>query len=188
VATGSPTSATIAPGQSATFTLSIAGVDGFNQPVYFSCGGVPNANCTSAPSPVTVGSSVTNFTLTVTTTAPSASGPRSDPFRPFSPGLGRLLTAALALAAMAWAIGRRNQQGGVTRWQLAMVPLALGLLLTLALSGCGSGGGGVAGGGGGVITPPSGTPPGTYSLDVQGTITAGEDTLNHDVTLTLNVT
>ena len=62
---------------------------------------------------------------------------------------------ALLLAAMAWAIMRRNQPG-VSRWQSAMLPLAAGLLLILALAGCGGGGGG--GGGGTTLRTPEHPP------------------------------
>jgi len=75
VAPGSSATASVAPGQSATYTLSVVGVDGFNQSVSFGCGLVTNATCAISPNPVPIGSSPTNFTVTVTTTAPSGSGP-----------------------------------------------------------------------------------------------------------------
>jgi hypothetical protein len=182
---GSSASATVAPGQTATYTLlSVAGEGGFNQSVSFACTGAPSeATCTVSPNPVTAGSSATNVTVTVTTTAPSVSAPRSRPLPPvppLSPGLRGLLMLALALVAMAWAIGRRNQPG-VSRWRFTMVPLASGLLLALALAGCG-------GGGSSVSTPPNlGTPAGTYTLTVTGTAGSGSSALSHSVTLTLNV-
>ena len=49
---GSSTSATVAPGQSATYTLSVAGEGGFNQSVSFTCTGAPSeATCTVSPNP-----------------------------------------------------------------------------------------------------------------------------------------
>ena len=87
---------------------------------------------------------------------------------------------ALALAAMAWAIGRRNQPG-VSRWRSIMVPLASGLLLTLALAGCGGGGTSAN------VTPNPGTPAGTYPLTVTGTAGSGSSTLSHSVTFMLTV-
>jgi len=57
-----------------------------------------------------------------------------------------------------------------------MVPLASGLLLTLALAGCGGG------------TPSNpGTPAGTYTLTVTGSMGSGSATLSHSVMLTLTV-
>jgi hypothetical protein len=87
---------------------------------------------------------------------------------------------ALILAAMAWAIGRRKQPG-VSRWRSTMVPLASGLLLTLALAGCGGGGGSAN------VTHNPGTPAGNYTLTVTGSTGSGSSALSHSVTLALNV-
>jgi M6 family metalloprotease-like protein len=180
---GSSTSATVAPGQSATYTLSVAGQGGFNQSVSLTCTGAPSEATCTVPNLVTVGSSATNVTVTVTTTAPSVSAPRSRPLPPvppLSPALRGLLMLALVLAAMAWAAGRRNQPG-VSRWQSRMALLASGLLLTLALAGCGGGGGSAS------VTHNPGTPAGTYTLTVTGSTGSGSATLSHSVTLTLTV-
>jgi hypothetical protein len=183
-ASGSSTSAAVAPGSPATYTLSVTAEDGFNQSVGFTCTGAPSeATCTA--SPVTPGSSPTNLTVTVTTTAPSVSTPhsrRTPPAPPLSRGLRGLLMLALILVAMAWALMCRNQPG-VSRWQSAMVPLAAGLLLVLAMAGCGGGGGGAGGG----TTSNPGTPAGTYTLTVTGTSGSGSSALSHSVTLTLIV-
>ena len=182
---GSSTSATVAPGQSATYTLSVAGEGGFNQSVGFTCTGAPSeATCSVSPSPVTAGSSATNITVSVATTAPSVSAPRSrplPPLPPLSPGLRGLLMLASVLALMTWAMRGRNQPG-VSRWQSTMVALAAGLLLTLALAGCGGGGGS-----GSTTTSNAGTPAGAYTLTVTGSTGSGSATLSHSVTLTLNV-
>jgi len=87
---------------------------------------------------------------------------------------------AMALTAVAWAIGRRNQPG-VSRWKSAMVPLASALLLTLALAGCGGGGGSAN------VTHNPGTPAGNYTLTVTGSTGSGSSALSHSVTLALNV-
>ena len=176
--------ATVTRGQTASYTLIVTPQGGFNQSVSFTCTGAPSkAACSVSPNPVTPGSSATNITVSVTTTAPSVSVPRSRPLPPpppLSPGLRGVLMLALLLAAMAWAIGRRNQPG-VSRWQSTMVPLAPALLLTLALAGCGGGGGS------GATTHNPGTPAGPYTLTVTGTAGSGSSALSHSVTLTLNV-
>jgi hypothetical protein len=59
-----------------------------------------------------------------------------------------------------------------------MVPLASGLLLTLALAGCG---------GSASVTHNPGTPAGTYTLTVTGSTGSGSATLSHSVTLKLTV-
>ena len=182
-ASGSSTSATAAPGQPATYTLSVGGEGGFSGPVTFTCTGAPSeATCTASPNPLTAGSSAKNVTVTVTTTAPSVSTPRSrpvPPIPPLSPGLKGLFLLVLVITGIAWAFARRRQPGA-TRWQSRMVLLAGGLLLTLALAGCHSSG---------TTTTPSnpGTPAGNYTLTVKGTAGSGSSTLNQSVTLTLNV-
>jgi hypothetical protein len=180
----SSTSATVAPGSPATYTLSVGGEGGFNQSMSFTCTGAPSeATCTVSPSTMTPGNSATNITVSVTTTAPSVSTPRSRPLPlapPLSPGLRGLLMLALGLALMGWAIGRRNQLV-VSRWKSAIVPLASGFLLTLALAGCGGGGGGTN------VTSNPGTPAGTYTLTVTGTAGSGTSALSHSVTLKLTV-
>ena len=87
---------------------------------------------------------------------------------------------ALLLATMASAVSRRNH-AGVSGWR-SMVPLAAGLLLTLALAaGCGGGGSSSN------VTHNPGTPAGTYTLTVTGTAGSDAATLSHSVTLALNV-
>jgi hypothetical protein len=61
-----------------------------------------------------------------------------------------------------------------------LLPLAAGVLLVLAITGCG--------GGTSVRTPTGGTPPGTYNLTVTGTAGSGSAVLTHSQTLTLTVT
>jgi hypothetical protein len=180
VASGSSNSATVTPGSQATYTLSVTGQGGFDESVSFTCTGVPSEATCAAPS-VTPGSSATNVTVTVTTTAPSIAGPRSRPLSPIpppSPGLRGLLMVAFFLALLGW-VSMRRTRAGVNRWQSTMIPLAAGLLLTLALPGCGGGG----------TSPPSnkGTSPGTYTLTVTGTAGSGSSALSHSVTLTLTV-
>ncbi len=179
-ATGSSTSATVAPGQTATYTLSVGGEGGLSGSVTFTVTGAPSeATCTASPSPAALG---TNVTVTCTTTAPSADTPRSRPLPPvppLSPGLRGLLMLALILAAMAWAIMRRNQ-AGVSRWKATMLPLAAGLLLTLALAGCHSGSTTTT-------TSNPGTPAGTSTLTLTGTTGSGASALSHSLTLTLTV-
>src|SRR5271157_4599397 len=184
---GSSTSASVAPGQPATYTLSVGGEGGLSGTVTFTCTGAPSeATCTVSPNPATAGSSATNVTVAVTTTAASVGAPRTrrlPPVPPLLPDLRGLLMVALALAAMAWAI-RRQKQPGVSRWRSTIVLLASGLLLTLALAGCGGGNGS---GGSGGAAPSQGTPAGAYTLTVTGTTGSGSATLSHSVTLTLKV-
>jgi hypothetical protein len=188
----SSTSATTAPGAPATYNLSVGGEGGISGQIAFTCTGAPSeATCNVSPNPATVGSSPTKVTVTVTTThettVPTNSASPSRPVPPAPPqwpGLTGLVMLALVLAAMAWAIGHCTQ-AGVSRWQPAMLPIALGLFLILALTGCGSGGGG-GGSPPGTVTDP-GTPVGTYTLTVTASEGWGASAVSHSVKLTLTV-
>ncbi|MGH9406855.1 MAG: hypothetical protein ACRD3D_13590 [Terriglobia bacterium] len=81
----------------------------------------------------------------------------------------------------AWA-ERRYAAFGAT----ALRALALSAVLMLALGFAACGGGGGSSGSGG-ITHNAGTPTGTYNLVVTGTATSGTTTVNHSVSLTLQV-
>ena len=72
-----PSTATIAAGQSANFTVSAAPLHGSTQTVIWSCTGAPaQATCTVAPSSVTLdGSHAATATVTLTTTARTFSPP-----------------------------------------------------------------------------------------------------------------
>jgi hypothetical protein len=85
---------------------------------------------------------------------------------------------ALLLAGMAWAI-RSWSQPGISRLRAAFAALALGMLLTLAMTACG---------GGGSSAPSNpGTPAGTYTITVTGSFGSGSAALGHNVKLTLIV-
>ena len=182
VASSSSSTQTVAPGATASYTLALTGLGGFNQSVTFNCTGAPSeANCT-APS-TSASSTGASVTVSVTTTAPSMVAPRSRPLppvRPLLPGPGSLVLLAMLLTALAWA-ARTWWQPGASRLRTAFVALALGMLLTLAMAACGGGGGGP--------TPNPGTPAGTSTLTVTGTGTAGTGTTTkaHTQTLTLTV-
>jgi hypothetical protein len=182
VSSGSTTSATVTPGQPAIYNFSVGGLGGLSGTVSFTCTGLPyESTCTVAPNPATLGSSATNVTVTVTTTAPAVGTPRSRPLSPvlpLSPDLRYLLMLAVVLMAMAWAV-RRWKQVGVSRWPSTLIPLAAGLLLALALAGCHTGGTpNIAG---------QGTPAASYTLTVTGTTGSGSSAISHSMNFTLIV-
>jgi len=178
---GSTTTASVPPGQPATYTLAVGSLGGLSQAVSFTCSGAPSeATCTVSPNPLTPGSSATNITVSVSTTAPSDVAPRVSPrlppapFRPRSLPMMVVLLAAVAWAAWAW-------RWRVSSRRTALISLGAGLLLALALASCG-------GGGGSSVPQNPGTPAGTYPLTVTGTVGSGSSALSHSMTLTLTIT
>jgi len=66
-------SATVVAGSSASYTVSVGGVNGFNSAVTFACSGLPSgASCSFNPASVSPGSSPATSTVTVTTSAGTA--------------------------------------------------------------------------------------------------------------------
>lgn len=172
-ASGSSTSSTVTPGQTATYNLTVAPASGLTGSVSLTCTGAPSeATCAVSPSSAPLsGSSATPITVTVTTTAASGAGFRPQPPTTHWNGLWMLVLLA--------AIG-----AGVERMRRfrARAPLALITLCLLLWVACGGEGGGT-----GTSPVNLGTSPGTYSIKVTGTYTAGSSTLQHNLSLTLSV-
>lgn len=178
VSSGSQSSATVSPGGTATYSLSLDSLSGFAQTVTLACS-VAASEATCAVSPVTANPTAANpasLTVTVTTTVRSLAPPGIGGHQR-SPLLLIIGFAALFAIAMIEAALRRYDLGG---WIPAAVrsrkmTLAAVFLIPLALASCG--GSGSAG------NSNSGTPAGTYSVTVKGT----SGNLSHSTTLTLTV-
>jgi hypothetical protein len=175
-------SATVMPGQTATYTIALTPGGGLNPIVTLTCGGAPAmATCSISPATVTLsGTTAATATVTVTTTAASQvflpGG--TDAFRRMGRPpmvLAAWLVTALALFSLYRARG--NQR---FRWAPAAA-MALLVFTGLGLASCG--GGNSSGGGGGG----TGTEAGTYTITVSASATAGSTTLNHATKLTLVV-
>ncbi len=172
----SSTNKTINAGQTATYTLNVNPIYGFNQKIALTCSGAPQAaSCSVQPATVTLdGKTAASSTVTVTTLArsmlaPLSRSPRGAPT--FLPGGASLtwlilfLTLGLALAA-----------AGARRFRAWRVWLVLGLLLPLLLwSSCNVG------------AKIIGTPPGNYTLTITGTTAVNGATLTHTGNLGLTV-
>ncbi|MGH9359853.1 MAG: hypothetical protein ACRD1O_11870 [Terriglobia bacterium] len=182
----SPSSATVMPGQSATFSVALTSLGGFNQPVSLSCSGAPSeAACSVSPGSVTLsGSAPATVTVTVSTTAAAIAGPTSWLLPPAAgphfllaglAGLSIFAGLLLGFRRKVWATSLRKLTWGIG--------LPVSLLAVLVMAGCGGGGG--SGGGGGNTNP--GTPAGTYSLTVTGTTGAGASAVTRNTSLTLVV-
>jgi FG-GAP-like repeat len=173
-----PTSGTVAPGASATTTVSVTPSGGFASGVALSCSGLPsNASCVFSPTTVTPSGTAATSTLTITTTAQSASagGPARLLFG--SPGM---LLAMVLLPALV----RRSHR---------LVPrsaVAACAVVCLLLASCGGGGGntgtGVGSGGSsssGSGSGSAGTTPGSYTITISGV----SGTMTHTTTFSLTV-
>jgi len=191
---GGSTTASTSPGQSATYTLSLAGLGGLSQPVAFTCTGAPSeATCSVSPTTLTLSSSAANVTVTVTTTTASLAPPPGGTNH--SPGGLRWLIVAALIGLMGLTARHRlcgNQQAfsltgpggaGPGARRMRLVPMLAGLavvaLMALGMAGCG-------GGGGSGPAPNPGTPAGTYSLAVTATANTTPP-IAHSVTLSLKV-
>jgi len=184
---GSSAAATVTAGGTANFTLTFSGTAGFNGTVALTCSGAPAlATCSITPSSLILnGTTPANATVTVTTTARGMLWPQTR-FLPVAPGSHKELPILLLAVTMATLAGfaRWNRRG---RGRLApTMALALGLFFVVMLAAIWM----PACGGGSTTsssTVATGTPAGTYTLDVIGTVTSGSTTTAHDFKLTLTV-
>ncbi len=171
--TATPPTATIAAGQSATFSLTASAVNGFAQSVFYTCGNLPaHTTCLFVPFYVTPTSSTQTSQLILTTDATSASLTQ--------PGFGAGFGKGIAGSVLALLLGLpllRRRHPALRRSLLSLVVL-LGLGGILALSGCGANN---------FINStanPNQTPAGTYTVTVNAN-TYGLPT--HTTTLSVTV-
>jgi len=166
-----PSSQTVLAGGSGTYTLDLNPAGGsFPSAVTFSsCSGLPGlSNCAFSPPQVAVGSTETQVTLAISTTAPVLASNR-----PLS-----LPVSALGFVAIGVVFaGRKRRRFHSARWRTAVF-----LVIALA-AGCGGGGNNSIGGG------QPGTPTGTYNITV--TATSGQSGqasfATHHIQVTLTV-
>ncbi len=185
LAPGASASATVTPGNAATYSLQVTSISGFSGTVALSCAGAPaESTCTPSVASITPnGNTAVQFSVKVTTTAPSIVPPGVGRQRHPFDGLHVLpiaLMVALSVMLLVFASRFRGTAAQPRRAYALAVPLAL-LLLTIMLSSCG-------GGGSSSIGPPppppsGGTPTGTYTL----TITGSSNGVSYSQTLTLIV-
>jgi hypothetical protein len=176
VAPSGSSTATVSPGQTATYTLAVAPAGGFKQLVSLTCSGAPPQSTCSVPSSVTLnGSTPTPVTVTVTTSATSGRLAQPGGFLPVGIRLAMWLglCGLPGLVILGVSNVRRRHHRRRLLYALAFVCLCS---LGITLSACGGGSGD-----GGSATPVS------YSLTVTGTFTSGPTLLTHTTKLTLMV-
>jgi hypothetical protein len=181
---GSPT-ATVAPGQTANYTIAVAPGGGFEKTVMLSCSGAPaQSACSLSSSSVALnGSTPASVTVTITTAGSTASLAHPPGFPSASGTLAVWLAfCGLSGLALLGSDGRSRKRHGRLFYGLAFLCL---ISLGIALSSCG--GGSTSGSSSGSGNSASATPPGSYDLTVTGTFTSDSTTLTHATKLTLVV-
>jgi hypothetical protein len=163
--TATPTSGTVPPGQTATFTFTVTPAGGYSGTVKFSCGPLPaQAACSFSPASMAPsGGSPVSSTLTVTTVAATAAlnpNQHSTPsLPPWIPAGGLALAGAMGIAFVPRKIKRWNRQLHLLSWGLLLASISLSVL------GCG--------GGNNSPSTPATTPAGSYTVSVNVTDSAG---------------
>jgi len=172
--TSSAAAQTVVAGQTATYTLTLSGSNGFNGSVAFSCSdSIAASKCLVSPNPVTVsGSTPAKATVTIDTSSQSSAP--SIPWRPKLPPGPKipLLLAFMWLAALLALTASREHCG---RWLRPITLPGLYVAAMLALCcGCASNSAG---------STRHGTPTGTYTI----TVTSTSGNISHNTVLNLNV-
>jgi hypothetical protein len=158
---GGVTTATVTAGETAIFPLQLNPVDGFTGTVTFGCTNPPpKGGCTVSPTSLQItGPNPVSFSVNVSTSAATAALPRlRGAPRPRGPWLPLAMWSlmAMALLLLIRARGRRR---------LKLIPACAFALSLALLSSCSS----TSTNG----NPGGGTPPGTYTVTVTGSIPSG---------------
>ena len=166
-------SASVAPGQMATYNVEIEPAGGFNQTVALSCTGAPiDSTCSVSPSSVKLsGSGTVPATITVATAGGSAAL-----FTPSAFARRSIVALWLAFAGFP---GLVLVGTGTKRRRALLRAIVLFCLIsgTVMWTSCGGGGSGSG----------AATPAGSYNLTVVGTFSSGPANLVHSTKLTLVV-
>ena len=167
VAAAAPGSATIRAGQSATFPLNLSTQGGaLGDEVTFGCSGLPQGvTCSFSPATLAAGTEAATTTLTIATKA--SAGIVLAPIDSLREWLPVAAMAALALMAIARLPKRRFLTA------LSRLSVLFSAAYLISCGGGGSGGGGT-----------SGTPAGTYNIDV--TASSGGASRSTPVSVTVN--
>ena len=184
IATNSPSTVTVTAGQTATYTLAVAPVGGFNQTVAITCSGAPTLSvCNQSPTTVSLnGTSSTPVTVTIATTAPTKGilssfriGPSGTKYEPLA--LAGLAVGLMAvISVLLWCPKQRFSR-------VHAIAMIVALAFTMLMSSCSGGGQSSSKSSTGGV----GTPAGTYTISISASFTSGSAALTHNTSLTLVV-
>jgi hypothetical protein len=183
---GSSASVTVASGSGtpASYGLSVTPGNGFGGTVVLNCTPVIAAtwaSCSILPSSVTLAGTAQSATAAINTVTSVSSALNIPPDRPQRRSAReKEICLTLPMLLFAWTAGKSRHRA----WQRS-VPVAWGIILTIALLSAGG-----CGGGGGANSPNSGlryVAPGTYQYQVTGSSTNGSAQITQTVTLNLIV-
>ena len=167
--TSSPSTATVSPGQTANYSISISPTGGFAQKVTLTCTGAPTGATCTVPTSVTLnGSSPTVVKVMVTTSVSMASLLHPNRISLDLLALWWILPGSSGLVLARSGGRRRGKQVGQALGRFAFLCL---ILLAINLVSCGGG-----------SNSSNGTP---YNLTVTGTFVSGSTTLTNSTKLTL---
>jgi hypothetical protein len=172
--TSSSSTQTVTPGSTATYTIAVNPIAGFNQMVALSCSGAPTGStCSLSPSSIALlGSTPASVTVSVTTLGNSAAA--TQPGRPD----GTQVPIFFAICGLPGLLLLGGGRFALRRGKTAAIHgAALVGIVCFVMAGCG--GNSSTGGGG--------TPANTYTLTVTGTFASGYANLTHGTNLTLVV-
>jgi hypothetical protein len=173
--TSSSSTQTVTPGSTATYTVAVNPIAGFNQMVTMSCSGAPaGSTCSLSPSSIALsGSTPASVTVSVTTMGNSAVA--AQPGSPHGPQVP-IFFAICGLPGLLLLGGGRS---ALCRGKSAAIyGVALLGIVCFVMAGCGGNSSGTGGGG---------TPANTYTLTVTGTFASGSANLTHSTNLTMVV-
>jgi hypothetical protein len=173
--TSSSSTQTVTPGSTATYTIAVNPIAGFNQTVALSCSGAPTGStCSLSPSSIALsGSTPASVTVSVTTHANSAAATQ-----PRSPH-DTQIPIFFAICGLPGLLLLGVRRSALCRGKTAAIYGAAFLgIVCFVVVGCGGNSSNPGGGG---------TAANTYTLTVTGTFASGSATLTHSTNLTMVV-
>ena len=175
--TSSSSTQTVTPGSTATYTMAVNPIAGFNQTVALSCSGAPTGSTCSLSSSSIALSGSTPASVTVSVTPLGNSAAATQPRSPSTHGTQiPIFFAICGLPGLLLWGGWRSALS--KRKTAAIYGTALMGIVCFVMAGCGGNSSSTGGGG---------TPANTYTLTVTGTFASGSANLTHSTNLTMVV-